>query len=169
MRLATQLDASGILDLIKQSYSIFHDTTPNDYSFTITSEELNAIITDSDSMVWLAIQAHHIVGVAAGIIFTPKSYHLKLLFVSGSIQRKGIGELLLNVFENYGRENGFSLFTTNYQKWAPWSGMFYHKHGYKEYIPGDEEINIVLQETVGIRKKIKKLNNDDKCLVWKSS
>jgi len=168
IRIATKTETPKILDVINYSYNTFKNTIPANCGFNITLDELNEIVADPCSMVWLAIHDNNIVGVAAGSFYSPKSYHLKLLFVSENIQRNGVGELLLIVFEKYGKENDCCLFTTNYQKWAPWSGKFYIKHGYNEYIPGDEMNTSELQETVIMRKKIGKLNNNDKCFVWKN-
>ena len=87
--------------------------------------------------------------------------------MSGHVQRQGIAEKLLATFEQAGKEKGYKLFTTNYQKWAPWSGRFYLKHGYKEYVSGDEVLCSDLIEPVRFYKKIGKLNNDHNCFVWK--
>ncbi|ADL33395.1 hypothetical protein bpr_I0649 [Butyrivibrio proteoclasticus B316] len=70
--------------------------------------------------------------------------------------------------EERARERRFSLLTVNYLEWAEWSGRFYKKHGYKEYVQDDEETCPDLKSQVAFLKKIGRLNNGDKHLVWKT-
>ena len=83
-------------------------------------------------------------------------------------QHQGVGKELLERFEERARERHFSLFTVNFLEWAECSGIFYKKHGYKEYVQKDEEACHDLIFQVVFMKKIGRLNNGCKHLMWKT-
>ena len=168
IKIATKEDASSILTVIRRSYAPYQTLIPADCGFSMSLSEIKSLITDSRSRTWVAEKDKMVIGVATGMAFAPKAYHLKLLFISDKYQRQGVASQLLEAFEQFGREQGYHLITTNFQRWAPWSQSFYLKHGYKAYVPGDEESFSDLQQTVGFYRKIGKLNNDCKCFIWKS-
>ena len=62
----------------------------------------------------------------------------------------------------------FPFHSVNYLEWAEWSGIFYKKHGYKEYVQKDEDLCRDLKPQVAFLKKIGRLNNGEKDLVWKT-
>ena len=106
--------------------------------------------------------------MAAGTELGPCAYHLKMLFVSGHSQHKGIGSALLERFESRGAERHFSLFTANYLDPAKWSRDFYRRHGYREYVPADEETSPDLKAQTEFLRGIGRLNNGHKHLLWKT-
>jgi GNAT superfamily N-acetyltransferase len=115
----------------------------------------------------VAINEKDIIGVSAGIIASRSTYHLKLLFVHSNFQNQGVATFLLNAFETKGIENGYSLLTTNYQKWAVWSLNFYLKHGYKEYEDKDELLFDELMDSENKLKMIGRFNTRYKRYLWK--
>ena len=166
IRLAESKDIPHILQVVEDSYLPFSEDIKNAALPSYTHEEIDSLLNDSKCDFWVAEQEEKIIGVAAGIEFGPRAYHLKMLFVSSQYQNQKIGEALLKYFGQRGRERHFSLFTSNYLAWAKWSWKFYEKHGYKEYAPGDEENNSDLKEQIAFLKEIGRLNNGDKHLIW---
>ena len=162
-------DIPEVLRLIKDSYAPYKefigDAGIPEYSY----EEVSSLLADEHSDVWVAEENGKITGMAAGTEFGPSAYHLKMLFVGGSSQHKGVGSELLKCFEARGAERRYSLYTANYLDWAKWSGQFYAKHGYREFVPGDEKNNPGLKAQTDFLKKIGKLNNGDKHFIWKST
>ncbi|MBP5603355.1 MAG: GNAT family N-acetyltransferase [Treponema sp.] len=167
IRMAETKDIPLILQVVENSYLPFTDQTKNVKLPSYTYEEIDSLIKESKRDVWIAEQDGKIIGVAVGMEFGPRAYHLKMLFVAANYQKKTIGKALLDHFEQRGRERHFSLFTSNYLSWAKWSWKFYEKHGYKEYTLKDEDNNSDLKEQVAFLKEIGKLNNGDKHLIWK--
>ena len=167
IRLAESKDIPHILQVVEDSYLPFAEHVKNETLPSYTFEEIDSLIKDSKCDVWVAEQDEKIIGVAAGIEFGPRAYHLKMMFVTAKYQSQKIGEALLEHLEQKGSERDFSLFTSNYLVWAKWSWTFYEKHGYKEYTPEDEEKNSDLKEQVAFLREIGKLNNGDKHLIWK--
>jgi N-acetylglutamate synthase-like GNAT family acetyltransferase len=167
IRLAETKDIPLILKVVEDSYLPFTELTKNVKIPSYTYEEIDSLIKDSKCDVLIAEQDGKIIGVAVGIEFGPRAYHLKMLFVAANYQNQKIGNALLEHFEQSGIQRHFSLFTSNYLTWAKWSWKFYEKHGYKEYTPEDEKDNSDLKEQVVFLKEIGKLNNGDKHLIWK--
>ena len=167
IRLANSKDIPHILQVVEDSYLPFAEQIEKIKVPTYTYEEIDSLIKDSKCDVWVAEQDNKIIGVAVGIEFGPRAYHLKMMFVSAQYQNQKIGEVLLEHFEQRGRERQFSLFTSNYLAWAKWSWKFYEKHGYKEYAPEYENISQDLKDQVAFLKEIGRLNNGDKHLIWK--
>lgn len=160
-------DIPAVLRLIKDSYAPYKDLISGagipEYSY----EDVSSLAAESHSDVWVAEENGEITGMAAGTEFGPCAYHLKMLFVGGESQHKGVGGELLERFEARGRERRHSLYTANYLDWAKWSGQFYAKHGYREYEPGDEEGCPELKAQTDFLKSIGRLNNGDKHFIWK--
>jgi len=167
IRLAEKSDLAEILQVINDSYNSF-DVSASVQKPVYSLSELEQILLNPKNRMWVAVASGKIAGVSAGCEFSPKCFHLKLLFVSSQNQNSGIGEKLLKSFEDYGKSAGYEIFTTNYLKWAHWSGKFYKKHGFKEYVSGDEKINAELFNQIVMRKKNGTLNNGDKCFIWKT-
>ena len=163
-----EADICEILQMIKDSYTPYDDLICDISIPTYTCEEIHSLLNEPQSDVWVAVDNGIVVGMAAGTEFGPCAYHLKMLFVSGKNQHQGIGRELLERFEERARQRHFSLLTVNYLEWAEWSGRFYKKHGYKEYVQDDEETCPDLKSQVAFLKKIGRLNNGDKHLVWKT-
>ena len=167
IRLAETKDIPLILKVVEDSYLPFAEEIKNVKLPYYSYEEFDSLIKDSKCDIWVAEQDGKIIGVAVGMEFGPRSYHLKMLFVAANYQNQKIGNALLEQFEQSGIQRHFSLLTSNYLTWAKWSWTFYEKHGYKEYVPKDEETNSALKEQVTFLKEIGKLNNGDKHLIWK--
>ena len=167
IREANKADIQAILLLIEDSYTPYRDSIKDidipDYSY----EEIHALLTESQSDIWVAIENGKIVGITAGTELGPCAYHLKMMFVLGESQHRGIGSALLESFEKRGMERHYSLLTANYLDWAKWSRLFYKKHGYREYVPEDEIICPIIKEQAKFLRKIGKLNNGEKHLIWK--
>ncbi len=168
IRLANSKDIPHILQVVEDSYLPFAEQIKNAKLPYYTFEEIDSLINNSKCDVWLTEQNDIIIGVAVGIEFGPRAYHLKMLFVSAQYQNQKIGKALLEHFEQRGRERHFSLLTSNYLSWAKWSWNFYEKHGFKEYTSKDENINQALKEQIAFLKEIGRLNNGDKKLIWKT-
>lgn len=162
-------DIPEVLGLIKDSYAPYKELIDGagipEYSY----EEVCSLASEPHSDVWVAEENSKITGMAAGTEFGPSAYHLKMLFVGGDSQHKGVGGELLKCFEARGAERRHSLYTANYLGWAKWSGQFYAKHGYREFVPGDEKKCLGLEAQTDFLKKIGKLNNGDKHFIWKST
>ena len=162
-------DIPAVLRLIKDSYAPYKELIDGagipEYSY----EEVCSLAAEPHSDVWVAEENGEITGMAAGTEFGPCAYHLRMLFVGGGSQHKGVGSELLAHFEARGTERRHSLYTANYLDWAKWSGQFYAKHGYREFVPGDEKNNPGLKAQTDFLKKIGKLNNGDKHFIWKST
>ncbi len=167
IRNGCEADINEILQVIKDSYKPYMDLTRDISIPEYTYEEISTLLNEPQSDVWVAEDKGTIVGMAVGAEFGPCAYHLKMLFVSGKSQHLGIGRELLKKFEERALERHFSLLTVNYLGWAEWSGHFYKKHGFKEYVQKDEEACLELKSQVAFLKKIGRLNNGDKHLVWK--
>ncbi len=162
-------DIPEVLRLIKDSYAPYKELIDGlgipEYSY----EEVCSLLADEHSDVWVAEENGKITGMAAGTEFGPCAYHLKMLFVGGNSQHKGVGSALLRCFEARGAERQHSLYTANYLGRAKWSGQFYAKHGYRVFVPGDEKNCPGLKAQTDFLKKIGKLNNGDKHFIWKST
>ncbi len=162
-------DIPAVLRLIKDSYAPYKELIDGvgipEYSY----EEVCSLASEPHSDVWVAEENGEITGMAAGTEFGPSAYHLRMLFVGGESQHRGVGSVLLERFEARGAERRHSLYTANYLGWAKWSGQFYEKHGYKEFASGDEENRPGLKAQIDFLEKIGKLNNGDKHFIWKSS
>ncbi len=168
IRNGCEADIYEVLQLIKDSYTPYQDLISDVSIPEYNYEEISALLNEPQSDVWVAVDNGIIVGMAAGTEFGPCAYHLKMLFVSGKSQHMGVGRELLERFEERARERHFSLFTVNFLEWAEWSGIFYKKHGYKEYVQKDEEACHDLKSQVVFLKKIGRLNNGCKHLMWKT-
>lgn len=169
IREADKTDIKDILRLIEDSYKPYRDSVKDMDIPKYSYEEIQAFIADPKSDMWVAIESGDIVGVASGTGFGPCAYHLKMLFVSGESQHRGVGSALLGAFEKRGMELQFSLLTANYLGWANWSRIFYKKYGYREYITEDERNNPDIKNQADFLRKIGKLNNGEKHLIWKES
>ena len=167
IRNGCESDISNILHLIKDSYAPYRDLMGDISIPAYTFEEINSLLNEPQSDVWVAEDNGIIVGMAAGTVFGPCAYHLKMLFVSGKKQHQGIGNQLLARFENRAWERHFSLLTVNYLEWAEWSRHFYKKHGFREYVQKDEETCNDIKSQAAFLKEIGRLNNGDKHLLWK--
>ncbi len=168
IRKGCEADIYEVLKMIKDSYTPYQDLISDVSILEYNYEEIFALLNEPQSDVWVAVDDGIIIGMAAGTEFGPCAYHLKMLFVSGKSQHMGVGRELLERFEERARERHFSLLTVNYLEWAEWSGIFYKKHGYKEYVQKDEESCRDLKPQVAFLKKIGRLNNGEKHLVWKT-
>lgn len=162
-------DIPEVLRLIKDSYAPYKELIDGagipEYSY----EEVSSLLADEHSDVWVAEENGEITGMAAGTEFGPCAYHLKMLFVGGGSQHTGVGSELLARFEARGTERRHSLYTANNLEWAKWSWQFYEKHGYRAFVPGDENNNPELKEQTDFLAEIGKLNNGDKHFIWKST
>lgn len=167
IREADITDILEILRLIEASYTPYRDSIKDidipEYSY----EEIHELLAESQSDIWIAVEKGKIVGMAAGTEFGPCSYHPKMMFVIGESQHRGVGSALLESFEKRGTERHYSLLTANYLDWAKWSGLFYKKHGYREYVAEDEKTCPDIKKQAEFLRKIGKLNNGDKHLIWK--
>ena len=160
-------DIPALLQMIRDSYIPYgeqiRDTDIPSYFYY----DIASLMDDPKSDVWTAEESGKITGMAAGTELGPCAYHLKMLFVSGHSQHKGIGSALLERFESRGAERHFSLFTANYLDPAKWSRDFYRKHGYREYVPADDEKSPGLKTQADFLRGIGRLNNGGKHLIWK--
>ena len=161
-------DIDDILRLIEDSYKPYEDLIKDISIPVYTGDEIKALLDEPQSDAWVAVEDNEIVGMAAGTEFGPCAYHLKMMFVSGQAQHKGIGRALLEKFEKRGAERHHSLYTANYLGWAAWSGQFYKKHGYREYVAEDVTDNQDLKSQADFLREIGRLNNGDKHLIWKT-
>jgi len=167
IREADKTDIQEILRLIEASYTPYRDSIKDidvpEYSY----EEIHELIAESQSDIWIAVKKGKIVGMAAGTEFGPCAYHLKMMFVLGESQHRGVGSALLESFEKRGIERHYSLLTANYLDWAKWSWLFYKKHGYREYVAEDEIGCQNIKKQADFLRKIRRLNNGEKHLIWK--
>lgn len=169
IRPALVKDIGSILNVISNSYLSFETNKNNELCIPrYDYEEIEVLINNKENEIWVAEYSGLIIGVAAGIVCKPNTFHLKLLFVASDFQQSGVGKILLDTFEYAGMKRGYDLLTTNFLSWAKWSGNFYKKHGYKEYTAGDETYSQELMEQVRWRQKAGLLNNKEKCFVWKT-
>ena len=167
IRTAGDKDIPCILQVIIDSYLPYKGQMKDADLPSYDHDEVLFLLNDPASIIWVAEQDNEIIGVASGQAFGPKAWHLKMLFVSGNFQHHGVGDSLLAVFEENGKEQGLSLMTANFLGFAKWSQAFYEKHGYREYVAEDEKNNPDLKEQVSFLKKIGRLNNGDKHFIWK--
>ena len=167
IRKADKSDIQEILRLIEDSYTPYRDSIKYidipEYSY----EEIHELLAESQSDTWIVAEKGKIVGMAAGMEFGPCAYHLKMMFVLGESQHRGVGSALLESFEKRGIERHYSLLTANYLDWANWSRLFYKKHGYREYVAEDEKTCPDIKKQAEFLRKIGRLNNGDKHLIWK--
>ena len=167
IREADKTDIQESLRSIEASYTPYRDSIKDidipDYSY----EEIHELIAESQSDIWIAVKKGKIVGMAAGTEFGPCAYHLKMMFVLGESQHRGVGSALLESFEKRGIERHYSLLTANYLDWAKWSWLFYKKHGYREYVAEDEIVCQNIKKQADFLRKIRRLNNGEKHLIWK--
>ena len=167
IREADKTDIQEILRLIEDSYTPYKDSIKDidipEYSY----DEIQALLAESQSDIWVAEEKGKLVGIAAGIEFGPCAYHLKMLFVLGESQHRGVGSALLESFEKRGIERHYYLLTANYLDWAKWSRLFYKKHGYREYVTEDEITCPDIKKQADFLRKIGRLNNGVKHLIWK--
>ena len=167
IRKADKSDIQEILRLIEDSYTPYRDSIKDidipEYSY----EEIHELLAESQSDTWIVAEKGKIVGMAAGTEFGPCAYHLKMMFVLGESQHRGVGSALLESFEKRGIERHYSLLTANYLGWANWSRLFYKKHGYREYVAEDEKTCPDIKKQAEFLRKIGRLNNGDKHLIWK--
>ena len=167
IREADKFDIQEILRLIEDSYIPYKDSIKDidipEYSY----EEIQALLTEPQSDIWVAAEKGKIIGIAAGTEFGPCAYHLKMLFVLGESQHRGVGSALLETFEKRGIERHYALLTANYLDWAKWSRIFYKKHGYREYVTEDERFCPDIKKQAEFLQKIGRLNNGEKHLIWK--
>ena len=168
IRKTEKQDIPRLLQLIRDSYAPYQEQAGDADIPVYTDDEIASLLDDPKSDVWTAEENGGIAGMAAGTELGPCAYHLKMLFVSGQSQHKGIGSALLEQFERKGAERRFSLFTANYLDWAKWSRTFYGKYGYREYVPADEENHPGLKAQADFLRAIGRLNNGEKHLIWKS-
>lgn len=159
-------DIPGILRLTEDSYTPYSDSVRGGVP-SYSREELETLLNSGKSDILIAEDNGVMVGMSAGTEFGPCAYHVKMLFVSGKNQCRGIGSELLLSMERRAKERGFSLLTLNCLDWAEWSMRFYLKHGYREYQQEDELICPGLREQAGFLRKIGRLNNNRKHLLWK--
>ena len=169
IREADKFDIQEILRLIEDSYTPYKDSIKDidipEYSY----DEIQALLAEPQSDIWVTVENGKIVGMAAGTEFGPCAYHLKMMFVSGESQNRGVGSALLELFERRGIERHYSLLTANYLDWAKWSRLFYKKHGYREYVTEDERTHPDIKKQADFLRKIGRLNNGEKHLIWKKN
>ncbi len=167
VRKAEKQEIPVLLQLIRDSYIPYREQIGDTDIPSYSSEEIVSLMDDPKSDVWLAEENGEIAGMAAGTELGPCAYHLKMLFVSGHSQHKGVGGALLERFESRGAERHFSLLTANFLDPAKWSRDFYWKHGYREYVPADDEKSPGLKAQADFLRGIGRLNNGSKHLIWK--
>ena len=168
IREANKKDIRDILEVIENSYAPYRDLVGGVNIPVYTYEEISVLLEDPQSDVWVAEENGKIIGMAAGTEFGPCAYHLKMMFVFGDSQHMGVGSALLRCFEKRGAERHYSFYTANYLDWAKWSWSFYEKHGYREYTPEDEKICLDVKMQAEFLRKIGRLNNGGKHLIWKN-
>lgn len=106
--------------MIRDSYIPYREQIVDTDIPSYSSEEIASLMDDPKSDVWLAEENGEIAGMAAGTELGPCAYHLKMLFVSGHSQHKGVGGALLERFESRDAELHFSLLTANFLDPAKW-------------------------------------------------
>lgn len=167
VRKTEKKDIPVLLQMIRNSYLPYQELIGDADIPSYTYDEIVSLLDDPKSDAWTAEENGEITGMAAGTEFGPCAYHLKMLFVSGQSQHRGVGSALLERFECRGAERHFSLFTANYLEPAKWSWVFYRKHGYREYVPADDENSPGLKAQADFLRGIGRLNNGRKHLLWK--
>ena len=99
IREAGKTDIQEILRLIEDSYTPYKDSIKDidipEYSY----DEIQALLAEPQSDIWVAAENDKIIGMAAGTEFGPCAYHLKMMFVLGESQHRGVGSALLETFE----------------------------------------------------------------------
>ena len=168
IRKAQQKDISEILQVVEDSYTPYRNLISDACIPVYSCNEINDLLNETQSDVWVAEKCGRIIGVAAATEFGRSAYHLKMLFVGGDYQHRGAGSRLMDCFEKRGMQRQRLLLTGNYLEWAKWSRDFYIKHHYREYVPGDEENNPALISQTDFLRKIGRLNNGEKHLFWKT-
>ena len=168
IRKTEKQEIPALLQMIRDSYIPYREQIRKEEIPSYTYDDIASLLDDPKSDVWTAEENGKITGMAAGTELGPCAYHLKMLFVSGHSQHKGIGSALLERFESRGAERHFSLFTANYLDPAKWSRDFYRRHGYREYVPTDEETSPDLKVQAEFLRGIGRLNNGHKHLLWKT-
>ena len=167
IRKTEKKDIPALLQMIRDSYTPYREQIRREDIPSYNYDDIASLLDNPGSDVWLAEENGEIAGMAAGTGLGPCAYHLKMLFVSGQSQHKGVGSILLERFESSGMNRHFSLFTANYLNPAKWSLDFYRKHGYREYLPADEEDYPFLKAQADFLRGIGRLNNGNKHLLWK--
>ncbi|MBP5728833.1 MAG: GNAT family N-acetyltransferase, partial [Clostridia bacterium] len=167
IRKTEKKDIPALLQMIRDSYTPYREQIRKEDIPSYNYDDIASLLDNPGSDVWLAEENGRIAGMAAGTELGPCAYHLKMLFVAGDSQHKGVGRTLLEQFEKRGTELHHSLFTANYLDWAEWSRTFYGKHGYREYVPADEEKHPGLKAQADFLRSIGRLNNGEKHLLWK--
>ena len=167
IRKTEKKDIPALLQMIRDSYTPYREQIRKEDIPSYNYDDIASLLDNPGSDVWLAEENGRIAGMAAGTELGPCAYHLKMLFVAGDSQHKGVGRALLEQFEKRGAELHHSLFTVNYLDWAEWSRTFYGKHGYREYVPADEEKHPGLKAQADFLRSIGRLNNGEKHLLWK--
>lgn len=124
-----------IADMDKEKYNILTDEYREKY-FEKTVNEVNKC----DGKIFLAVESENVIGLIVGVINNedestydfkaPKRGRVTELVVSKKCRSRGVGKQLLNVIENYFKEEGCKGVLIDVFAYNENAQKFYYKNGY---------------------------------------
>lgn len=98
--------------------------------------DLNGYYFNKGDMFWIAInEDDRVIGSVGCNLLSNGEAVLHRLYVKYNLKRQGIGSALLNIAENFARDNGCIIMNLHLGDKNTYfeSRAFYPKHGYEEY------------------------------------
>lgn len=98
--------------------------------------DLNGFYFDKGDMFWIMIDDNdRVIGSVGCNLLQNNEAVLYRLYVKANLKRQGIGSVLLEVAENFAKENGRTIMKLHLGEKTTYfeSRFFYPKHGYVEY------------------------------------
>ena len=129
VRTATVADAKQIADILLEAFSMYKPFyTPE--AFTVVTPPADEIVQRfGDGPMWVAVRGEEALGTVS-VLPEPEWLYIRSMAVRPAAQGLGIGHLLMDAVEEFGRENGFDrlfLYTTYFSTGAI---ELYEKHGF---------------------------------------
>ena len=160
-------DNESILEIIEDSYSEYLDIIPGDYTYLPSMNFLHDLLGKENTLGLVVEIEKKPIAICIGVTYHSSIFHLSMLYVKKKHQKKKLGRILLEALTNQVLSQHCSVLTTNAQTWAPWSKNFYLKNGFVIFREGEEEYCDTFTLYINNRRKINKLNDNYKILLWK--
>ena len=145
--------SGNIRDLIELSLKIFNPYDGRSNSHHQINRWQKHII--EGGKIWVVKNGDEIVGYNIGYPENKKVFHYWMGGILEEFRSKCYGTKLLDIQENYTRQNGFSEITVNtYQHMWPNQYQFLIKHGYKIYKTEETKWNDGSSKIKSLFKKV---------------
>jgi GNAT superfamily N-acetyltransferase len=143
IRSASPLDLDSLTDLEVEAGQVFHSVGMSEVADDVPDQEALRR-SQGLGLIWVAEQHGEIAGYIVAAVLDGNA-HIGQVSVAPAYARQGIGRLLINHVEDWGRSNSRPATTLTTFRDVQWNGPYYETLGYRE-LAGSEIGSEVLRE-----------------------